>query len=803
MSDRWDRLVAAVGEAASMDPDAARAYLDQTFADDPALREEAATILDGGLAPDGFLTQGDERPPHPAGVATGTRFGEFEVERLLGRGGMGAVYLARQATPKRAVALKVLESTLLTERARTRFEYEVQALATLRHRGIAQVYETGVERIDDGLVERDVPWFAMEYVEGASTLLEYANTHALGTRDRLRLLLEVCDAVHHGHQKGVVHRDLKPDNILVNQAGHPKVIDFGVARDVDGAQTAPQRTDRAEILGTLPYLSPERVTTGRGAADVRTDVYALGVVLYQMLTGKLPIQLDARDIVTSARRICEETPPRPSLSNTDLDPDLDAIALKSLAKDPEERYASANALAADIRRFLEHRPISARPPGAWYQLRLFTRRHRALVVASGAVVVVGAAATLLSINWALRSEQAEQRANEERAVAVEERDRGARLFETVLKRSLETTLREAPRLHKMPGGAERVQAMMANVLKDLQVLESMSHGDPRVQLLVAETWLKIGDTQGNIVFANLGDRDAAEASYRHALEICEKLRAGYPVDRRVRIATVRARIRLAEILDQAERVMRLRQTKLPELRAERRTVLDVALADALRLAAEEPDDLEFASDLEDLYVGLGNLAQDEKRYDDAREHASALLAMHAQGRLHSPMQGLLLDADTYRREERWPEARAAWEQVVAVSAKTGMAPDASFPSRFIHAQHLGVLGGCAMRAGDHLVAIESLEGAVTLLERLTTEAPKDRRVGIQLHIQLVELARAYANHSQDEGADERDKWLAKSRNRLVQALERLGPPGDESRIRASMREGLQKKIDKIDAALGE
>ena len=803
MSDRWDRLVAAVGEAASMDREQARAYLDETFADDAALLEEAVAILDGGLEPDGFLTQGDERPEQIQGIGPGMSFGEFRVERLLGRGGMGAVFLARQEKPSRAVALKILETPLLSGRAKARFEYEVQALATLRHRGIAQVYETGVERLDDGVVPREVPWFAMEYVEGETTLLEYARRQALGAGERLRLLIEVCDAVHHGHQKGVVHRDLKPENILVNQAGHPKVIDYGVARDLDGAETTPGGTGMTEVIGTLPYMSPERVTTGRGGADVRTDVYALGVVLYQLLTGTLPIQVDTHDIVTSARRICEEPPTPPSSTDAALGKDLDAISLKALAKDPDERYASADALAMDLRRFLEHRPISARTPGAWYHFRLFARRHRALVAAGAAVFLIGGVATLLSINWALRSERAEELADKKRQEAVEERDRGERLFETVLKRSLETTLREAPRLHKMPGGAERVKAMMANVLKDLEVLESMSQGDPRVQVLVAETWLKIGDTQGNHVFANLGDRDAAEASYRHALEVSERIVAEHPTDRRARIALVRSRMRLAEILDQAERVLKVYQTRAPQLRAERRVLLEAGLAEGLALVVEDPADRAFLRDVEDLYVGLGQLAQDESRFDDMRSYAKALHALYEAEQLPSPLQALLIEAWSYRYEKNWEVAVPAWRRVVERSGVDMQREDSPYPRRFLHAQYLGTLSECAAKLGDNATAIASLEKAIGILEGCATQSPSDKRVRIQLHMQRVSLAYAYARHAKGEGAGERDLWLGRARARLIAALEAMGPEENDTSIRKSLRGKLTRDIERIDSARGE
>ena len=784
-----------------MSKDAAQDYLQAQFGHDADLLAEARAILDGGLDSDDFLSSGNGAPSAPV-LADGAQFGPYRVRRLLGRGGMGAVFLADQKHPERAVALKVLESALLSERAHARFGYEVQALARLRHRGIAQIYETGVQTLNDGLLSRTVPWFAMEYVEGASTLLDYVISNELSTADRLHLFLEVCDAVHHGHQKGVVHRDLKPENILVDAAGHTKVIDFGVARGLDVQAGLTAHTGPAEIVGTLPYLSPERVTAGSEAADVRTDVYALGVVLYQLLTNRLPIEVDPADIVTSARRICETPPPRPSAQVATLPADLDAIVLKVLAKDPDARYASVAALADDLRAFLEHRPISARPPGTWYQLRLFARRHRALVVSAASVLVIAVTAAAVSISWALHSKRAEQQASEERAEAIEQRSRGEKLFDTVFKRSFQTTLREAPKLHKMPGGPERVKAMMDAVLEDLRVLESMSEDNPRVQVLVAEAWLKLGDTQGNWVYENFGDRDAAESSYRHALGICESVLAKHPTHRSTRLTRIRSRVRLGEILDQAERALRAVGKKDPALRKERQALLAQALSEATVLYAAERKDGAAARNLADCHARLGRLAMDEGQFEVVREHARALADLHAAGHVDSAISGLKLHAWSYFRAKDWKASTAAWARVVEVGRQAADAPDAPYPTRFEHAQHLSAHGESALQSGLYEAAIESMSQALRLLQQLSDESPKDRRVGMQQQIQYRGLARAYEARAKDE-PERRVEWLRKARGALVDSGRLLGEPKDDNRRRAMMRKMLVKAIEALDAKIGE
>ncbi len=804
MGDRWVRLVEAVGAATGMESASAEAYLQDTLRDDPELLAEAREILAGGLEGDAFLHPEAVAPRTSGGaLVEGAQIGPFRIVRLLGEGGMGSVFLAQQTQPKRQVALKLLRSSLPSEKARARFEYEVQALASLRHRGIAQVYEAGVQRLDDGLMAREVPWFAMEYIEDARTIIAHAASRSLTLRERLGLFLEVLEAVHHGHQKGVVHRDLKPDNVLVGATGHVKVIDFGVAKSAE--PDAPPTTVGAgipSIVGTLPYLAPERVTSGRAAADVRSDVYALGVTLFQLLTGKLPIEVDTTDIVTSSRRICEETPPLPSSTNAELPRDLDAVLLKSLAKDPGERYASVDALADDLRRFLEHRPVGARTPGALYHARLFARRHRSLVTSAAIVFVVGLAATWISVTWALESEEAEQRAQREKAEAVEQRTRAETLFRTVFQRSFEATIREAPKLQTMPGTAERVKAMMDKVLEDLRLLESMAAGDANVQVLIAEAWQTLGDVQGNQVYANLGQPEEAERSYRRALGLLDRVLAadtGHPEATR---ASIRTRIRLGDILDQRERALRRRREEDPGLRAERYALLERARTDARTLLERLPEDEVAAANLSDATFKLGRIAMDEGEPGRMREHAREIVALHAAGRIDTPLLGLTLEAWSWHRAKDWARARTAWAAVVQESGRRARRDGATHMDQLEHARGLGVHGECSFLAGHRQEAATILEKAVERFEVLQARDPKDRRIGIQLYIQLTELVRVYGALAAEDQGGKRAHWLEQQRATLRRALSSLGPPEDDSRHRAGMRKRLQAQLDALGTAAG-
>ena len=324
--------------------------------------------------------------------------GHYHIKRLIGHGGMGAVYEAVQEQPRRVVALKVMRTGAASRSAFRRFAYESQLLARLRHPYIAQVFEAGTH-IENGV---RVPFFAMEYVAGATYLTEYAERKDLTTDQRIELFIKVCDAVHHGHQKGIVHRDLKPQNILVDTDGRPKVIDFGVARatDSDMAVTT-QQTDVGSLVGTLQYMSPEQVAADPHDIDTRSDVYALGVVLYELACRKLPYDCSKCGIPEAVRMVREQPPARPTSVSAFVKRDLEVILLKALEKDRDRRYRSAADFADDLRRYLSAEPVSARPASIAYQLKLFAKRNRTAVVAAGIVFAALIAATTISTWMAL------------------------------------------------------------------------------------------------------------------------------------------------------------------------------------------------------------------------------------------------------------------------------------------------------------------------------------------------------------------------------------------------------------------
>ncbi|MBI5764496.1 MAG: serine/threonine protein kinase [Planctomycetes bacterium] len=383
-------------------------------------------------------------------IPTGTLIGSYTIISQIAHGGMGTVYLAEQEKPRRTVALKVLQSSLWTKSAERRFDVESHILGYLRHPNIAQVYEAGAADVEiplkrDSLLvshgegisipaeegaRRDsrtsilrVHYFAMEYVPNARTIIKYADEQALSLRQRLELFLQLCDAVAYGHQKGVIHRDLKPANVLVGVEGafiraatvrervlresmyqvvemNPlpdgrgsdrpllKVIDFGIARatDSDIAVTT-MHTEAGQILGTLAYMSPEQCAADPSQIDTTTDVYSLGVILYELLTGRMPYDVSNMTIQSAARVICEKEPTRPSAFDRCIRADIETIILKAIEKGRDRRYVSSNDLANDIRRYLRGEPIEARPHTKWTRILRWAIRNPKMTTATACVLI--------------------------------------------------------------------------------------------------------------------------------------------------------------------------------------------------------------------------------------------------------------------------------------------------------------------------------------------------------------------------------------------------------------------------------
>jgi eukaryotic-like serine/threonine-protein kinase len=451
--ESWEHLKKILHQALQLAPDQRSEFLDEACASDTALREEVESLLqaDDGLRPNFLQTpllarkvDSDGNGSGFAGaLAPGQVFAQrFQLIRKLGEGGMGQVWLAEQTSPvRRQVALKLIKAGMYDETVVQRFQSERQSLAIMDHPAIAKVF-------DAGTTPHGQPYFVMEYVPGLP-ITEYCDQKKLKIADRLELFIQACEGVQHAHQKAILHRDLKPANILVVEVDGkptPRIIDFGLAKAA-APQVAdePVFTQLGLFMGTPEYMSPEQADPNVQDIDTRTDVYSLGVVLYMLLAGFQPFdarQRQQQSLDELLRKLREEEPPRPSTRvNSDPDTsqgtaeargteprqlvstlrgDLDWIAMKALEKDRARRYGTPSELAADIRRYLNHEPVVARPASVRYQVRKYARRHRVAVgVAAGLVLVLAAFSVLQTVQL--------RRITLERDRANRERDRANRI----------------------------------------------------------------------------------------------------------------------------------------------------------------------------------------------------------------------------------------------------------------------------------------------------------------------------------------------------------------------------------------
>ncbi len=318
-----------------------------------------------------------------------TKIGPYVIKRVIASGGMGTVYEAMQENPRRPAAVKVIKRSMASQDALRRFEREAQALARLRHPGIAQIYEAGTF-VEAGV---SLPFFALEYIPNAKTIIEFTKSMDYGVRQKLELFLQVCEAVHYGHQRGIIHRDLKPGNILVDSEARVRIIDFGVARAIDAdLEQADNQTRVGQIIGTPQYMSPEQFEADPNDLDTRSDVYALGVVLYELVSGRLPYDIEHSGVFEVARTVREEQPVALNSAVPGVGSEVGLITAKALHKNREARYQSAFGFAEDLRRYLKGEAISARPTSLAYQVKVLARKNKAAVgLATLAVVflVVG------------------------------------------------------------------------------------------------------------------------------------------------------------------------------------------------------------------------------------------------------------------------------------------------------------------------------------------------------------------------------------------------------------------------------
>lgn len=486
---------------------------------DPALRHDLELLLAGdrgaGTFLQGAVMDAASSVLQSLALSPGQRLGPYRVVSVIGRGGMGLVYLAERADGKfeQRVAVKVLQfglGPLVTER----LQRECRILASLEHPNIARVLDAEVTQ--DGL-----PYFVMEYVDGRA-IDQYCDDHILSARDRIRVLLPVCDALHVAHQKLVVHRDLKPDNILVTRQGVPKLLDFGIAKVLSEVPAAAQNT--ATRVLTPEYASPEQA---RGeAVTTATDVYSLAGVLYKLLAGRAPHQFPDQSPLAIARAICEEEVPKPSSFRRELAGDVDSILLMALHKDPRRRYRSVDQFGADLERLLEGKPVLARPDTVWYRTGKYVRRHWPSISAAVAVLLA------LTIGIGVATWQARR---------AERRFADVRQLADVFLFDFEKSI------HDVPGATQARQLLVKTALDYLQRLSREASGDPGLTRELAAAYEKVGDIQGSPYGGNVGDTAGAVRSYQQSVALLRSLQHSALRRQPVEIDLARTLLKLAKV----------------------------------------------------------------------------------------------------------------------------------------------------------------------------------------------------------------------------------------------------------------
>ena len=558
MTDAHDREHEIFSHAMGLPHDERGRYLDEACGGDASLREQVDSLIEAmeQAGAHGFFdhpTGGATSTPGaddetPEDVLPGDMIGNYTVLERIGEGGFGRVYRAEQTVPmKREVAIKIIKLGMDTHQVISRFEAERQALALMDHPAISTVFEAGA-------TQSGRPYFVMELVRGVP-ITKYCDDHTLSIRDRLILFREVCAAVQHAHQKSIIHRDIKPSNVLVadKDGRHiPKVIDFGVAKATAAKLSENTiHTQVRQLVGTPAYMSPEQAGGSRGDIDTRSDVYSLGVLLYELLTGATP--LDAKTLTRSSyediqRMIREVTPPKPStrLSTNETTADiaqqrhseprkllqevrgdLDWIVMKALEKDRKRRYETVNALSDDLGRFLANEPVIARPPSRAYTVHKFVRRNRGAVAAGVALICVlllGIAGTTWGLIWALdEREKARVAADDElraQIAATEAAQQAASEAERATREA--ETAEELSRFFVMDVLSAADPARTTN--KELTVREALINASNSIEGRFEgrpDFEMKTHNALGYL-FSRLGVLDRAEHHHREELALTEK-----------------------------------------------------------------------------------------------------------------------------------------------------------------------------------------------------------------------------------------------------------------------------------------
>ena len=604
-AEDWRRIKEIFNRAIELSPDERERFLSSFQNGDAGLRREVEKLLaadenSGAKFEDfSFVSIDDAKE----------KIGRYKILRELGEGGMGVVYLAEREDLPQKVALKIIRRGANSATVVRRFRKEQEILAALEHANIARL-------LDVGLSAEGLPFLAMEYVEGAD-LLAYCAENNLSLNDKLKLFRKICDAVAYAHSRLVVHRDLKPSNILVNEKGEPKLLDFGISKLLSENNLEEKGTVTSFGMLTPNYASPEQF---RGeSVSTATDVYSLGVILYQLLTGKLPYDIENRRYEEASRIVCETNPQKPSDILTrenkvaatggnqnatgnsrffkgqktrgkgrSLKGDLDNILLKALRKEPERRYSSIEKFSDDLRRHLEGLPVTARPDTFAYRAEKFIKRNRVSVASAGLMILIFLAG-VGGITWQYF------RAERQRILAE-------RRFSDVRQLANNVVFKYHDEIQNLPGSTRAREMLVKDALVYLNRLaleDGAETSDVSLKLELAQAFMKIGDVQGQAYDANLGDTAGAIESYRKAVALLENAAAQNQGDLKIENELATSYQKISSLIGRGGN------------RRESFEFAEKAVALGERLAAANPSDNEQRLKLAGFYLYLGDNLPDE------------------------------------------------------------------------------------------------------------------------------------------------------------------------------------------------
>ena len=727
------RIEAIFNEALALPEGDRRVLVEARCVGDATLFGEVCFLLKASVEEE-MLARTRLRESHFAAIAgeEKRRVGAYEIDRLIGRGGMGAVYVAHRADGnfEQQVAIKLIDLPLATDLFRERFRLERQILAGLNHPLIARL-------LDGGVTSEGEPFLVMEYVDGIP-IHRFCEDGHLSISQRLILFKQVCEAVQFAHQNLVVHRDLKPDNILVMADGTPRLLDFGTAKLLSPSLDGPgsEFTRQGFQSFTPQYASPEQVLGN--PITTASDTYSLGVLLYLLLTGILPYELKEFTTAEMIRVICEEQPKRPERSgggDKRLDADLEAIVLKALRKEPGERYLTAVQLAADVQAYLDGRTVTARRGTFGYRASKFIRRHRVALVGAG-LVFTSLTAGIAGVLWQSRLANVERRKAEARAADLRQ-----------LSNSLLSELDEA--IKELPGSTGVQRLLVTRVLEHLDRMSVDSSGDRLIELDLVNAYTRLGNIQGNPYDQNLGDRQGALVSLDKALAIAKLLSASATLDREAVHA-------MASVLQARSEVL-WGMEKTPEAVASMRA----ATAAFERLVEGRDATPALISEAAAAYGTLGdelgqpgtpNLGDVDgalvayRRHIQLDERALAIdpdfpRARRGLGIILLKMANIVVDTDPAQALSIYELAEKRFD-ALAESKQSGLT------SQRMRANLLRKEAMAMRELGEHARAVPFFDQALVMQKRIAAADPKDTRSLFDVYVDLTQAANNY-----EESAD--------------------------------------------------